>query len=415
MPVIDSVSTDFVALQSRDPYERSIAVYGQNLDYLLFNDVTIQFGPALGHAVGGNAEGVTITFAINPEEFKHKAFYDIRVFDNDQLIATSSTLIRVSNPLFTEYHSRKTKRFTKRTDTSTLNKRTIGLNVHWALGGTDDEQDEYTTKLNNSDTRWAREFISYQEVMGGNQAGWFDKYDRVMMAYKEQDIHVVAMLAYGSGEDVHAPPAAEDWEAFVKIVSKRYRNYVDAWEIWNEPDSPDYMHPNRFSALLPLMKVSYPVIKKNAPDSIVLNGPIADITKRKFVKRLYSYGGKYFDELSIHLYYCDEYVANGDNRQLMADLEKLYTVIPKKRQHQKIWITEFGCSLAVPGVDTTVQKRYLKQTSKELLATNRFQHILIYNLRDRPYMDAYEAQFGLVDPQWNNKPSWTWYRKLPYQ
>jgi hypothetical protein len=415
-PVVTGVSTDFIAIPSKQPFHKYITIEGTNLDHLIFNPVVITFGTAIAEEVIGNDTAVRLSFTLNPADYVYRDTYPIDIYENGQLLLRVQPFIYVSNPLFHPYEKQKTRRFLSNTDNTKSTKRTIGLNYHWGLGADADDLNLYENALSDSRTRWVREFIDYDVIMGENQAGWFERYDKAMLEYKEKDVRVVAMLAYGTetnGRDRYAPPSEKEWRQFVRTVVKRYRNQVDAWEIWNEPDSPDYMHPNTVNALHPLLKSSYGLIKQYDPDSVVLNGPIANIKHTKFVKNLYKKSGKYFDELSIHLYYCDEYMQYGDNSKLHEDVERLTAAIPKERRNQKMWITEFGCSLAVPGVSEKKQQSYLKRTSKELLKTGRFHTILLYDLRDRPFMDPYEAQFGLLTAEGQPKPSWEWYHSIP--
>ncbi len=413
LPTITAASTDFVAMTSKLSFDKTIALYGENLDYILFNDVQVRLGPEVATTVSGNATGVNVTFSLTPAEFTHDTDYYIELWEGDARITRFEQPVRVSNPLFYSPAPRKTRKFINNTKNKKVTKRTVGLNVHWALGAAEDEDELFEQKIDNSKTKWVREHISYADVMGENGRGWLERYDEVMLRYKEKNIRVVAMLAYGSGDDVFVPPSKKEWARFVRKVSKRYAPYVDAWEVWNEPDSPSFMKPNTVAAVKQLMKSAYGLLKYYDPTSVVLNGPIGDISNTKFVRNMYKKAGQYFDELSIHLYYCDEYVHNGNNGKLFQDLDALYKAIPRARRDQKIWITELGCSNGTAGVDDALQKRYLKKTVRRLVKTGRFRTILLYTIRNRPYLGAYEANFGLMNDEGVNKPAWGWYRRIP--
>ena len=412
LPTITSISTDFVAMTSKLSFDKTIALYGENLDYVLFNDVQVRFGSEVATAVTGNDTAVNVVFSLTPAEFTHDTDYYIELWESDTRLAQFGEPVHISNPLFYTPTPRKTKKFINNTKKK-VTKRTVGLNLHWALGAAEDENELFEQKVDNSKTKWVREHISYADVMGDNGRGWLERYDEVMLRYKEKNMRVVAMLAYGSGDDMFAPPSKKEWRRFVRKVAKLYAPYVDAWEVWNEPDSPSFMNPNTVTALKPLMKSAYKLLKHYDPTGVVLNGAIGDITHTKFVRNMYKKAGQYFDELSIHLYYCDEYVLNGNNGKLFEDLDVLYKAIPRARRDQKIWITELGCSTGTAGVDDTLQKRYLKKTVPRLLKTGQFRMILLYTIRDRPYLGAYEANFGLMNNEGINKPVWQWYRKIP--
>lgn len=399
-------------------FDKSLRIEGTNLDELLFNEeYELRLDSEVAQQLSGNDSEITATFSLTPKAFRYKRFAYVSLYHNDEHVQTLTPAIRIYNPLFKKYKRRHTQRFLRNTRNRKASKRTVGLNVHWSLGGIGSD-DLYRQKLQHSHTRWVREFVYFETLIGENRQNWLERYDAIFDEYRQQHMRVVVMLAYGdtrNGADRYVPPTQDQWQSFVRTVVKRYRNSVDAWEIWNEPDSPSYMHPNTPKALHPLLKTGYPIIKHYDPGSIVLNGPIGDITNTDFVKKMYKRSGKYFDELSIHLYYCDEYVHNGNNGKLFEDLERLQEAIPPQRRKQKIWVTELGCSLGTQGVNTQIQKQYMKSATTKLLATGKFRTILLYDFRDRPFLNNYEAQFGLMSEDGTNKPIWKWYRKLPKQ
>src|SRR3989338_5660341 len=63
--VIDSLSTDFLSVATAEPYTTTIAVYGSDLDYLLFNPVTVTLGPLTGTVVSGDDTGINLSFIID--------------------------------------------------------------------------------------------------------------------------------------------------------------------------------------------------------------------------------------------------------------------------------------------------------------------------------------------------------------
>lgn len=417
-PIITSVSTNFISIPSDQPFQKKIALYGEHLDAILFNEqVFVSFGSAKADSVAGNATGITATFTLDPGQFRHNTEYLLEIYQDNFLIAEAPEPIIVAAPLQRRYRSKRIQKLLTYTNTQIPSKQTIGLNVHHALGATQPAEEElFEQRLSGSDTVWVREHLSYAEIMGENQVGWLERYDEAFLQYKRDGRRVVAMLAYGAGTDPYAPPSESDWKVFVELIVQRYRNDVDAWEIWNEPDSKNYLHPNTVTALLPLQKVGYETIKAHAPDSIVLNGPIADIRHTDFVRELYKNAGSYFDRLSVHLYYCDEYVRDGNVGAMENDWNALMQAIPKKRRGEKIWITELGCSLGVRGVDEKVQRAYIKQSTRALLKTDHVQTIFLYTIRDRAFLtqsDPYEAYFGLLHADGGKRPAWRWYSRLP--
>ena len=159
-----------------------------------------------------------------------------------------------------------------------------------------------------------------------------------------------------------------------------------------------------------ILKSASRLVRHYDPNSTILNGGIANINHKKFIRSLYRRGNQYFDGLAVHLYYGDEYLTDGDlgvMRQEWDGFEKVW------KNRKKIWVTELGASLGTSGMNETTQRNYLKAASKYLLKQKRVRNILLYTLRDRNLSDIYEAKFGLVEEDFDNRLAWRWYRRLP--
>lgn len=419
IPVLESVSIDHVSMVDKYSFDERIVIEGQNLDRILFDDsYELWFGdrePAT--ALSGNDAELQTTFSLTPEFHVNVDEVYIRLLKDGELVQILDSPIRVINPIYDSYRKGGLKKFLHKTNRKKASKRTVGLNVHWALGAQGDDE-LYEKKLDKSHTKWAREFIAFDTFVGESRNSWIKRYDTIFDEYEQRHIRVVAMLAYGdnrNGADRYIAPNQDQWEDFVRTVTQRYRNQVDAWEVWNEPDNPTYMHGNSLESMHNLLKWSYPLIKHYDPTSTVLNGPIASIENTEYVHELYQQSGQYFDELAIHLYYCDEYVQYGNsNEKLFHDIEQLRSAIPENKRSKPMWITEMGCSLGTEGIDTQIQRTYLQKTTKHLLKTGYFRTILLFDFRDRPDLnDPYESNFGLMDYEGVSKPAWKWYRRLP--
>ncbi|EKD79630.1 MAG: carbohydrate-binding family 9 [uncultured bacterium] len=409
--VIDSLSTDFLSVATAEPYTTTIAVYGSDLDYLLFNPVTVTLGPLTGTVVSGDATGVNISFIIDSVLLtERETSYPITVSNNAVVVANSSELT-VFNPFVGEYVAQQSKQFLNTISRPhKQTKQTIGLNVHQTLGSDADHDALYAKRLADSQTKWVREHISYEDVMGPDSSAWLKRYDQTFLQYRDNNQRVVAMLAYGTGYDTFKEP--DSWAAFVRLVVKRYRNYVDAWEIWNEPDSNSYLSPHsNWRTYRHILKTGSNIVRQYDTDAIVLNGAVSDLSNLAFTKQLYKHGKRYFDDFNVHLYYCTK----AD--ELAGDFEKLQQVLSRYRKAERIWVTEFGCSTGTLGVTNHEVKRYTKQFTKTLLAYKNVGPILLYTIRDRTYLtsDPYEAYFGLLDENLSPKPVWRWYKLLPQQ
>lgn len=412
-----SFSTNFISVTSPTPYQTTIAVYGTDLDYLLEDNVVVTLGPLTATDIAGNSTGMNLTFPIDSSAITSaQGDYPLVVSADGAVVATSTTNITVYNPYqlaAVSTHPKQLLNSTARPHRRT--KQTIGLNVHWTMGSDTTTDVLYNQSLQDSKTSWAREQFSYKLLTGAGSAAWLKRYDQMMLNYQAQGIHVVGMLAYGDDSSEFTAPDKAQWEEFVSTVVQRYGNYVDAWEIWNEPDSNTYLQPRaNWKTYKPLLKNGSAMIRQYDPSAIVLNGAISDITNKRYIKQLYTYGKKYFDELNVHLYYCDEYRdTNQELVSLQTDWDNLEKLVKHYRQNEKIWVTELGCSTGLAGVNNKFVKKYDKQATKLLLSYDNLRPILLYTIRDRDLADAYEAKFGLLHLDGSTKPAWRWYKKLP--
>lgn len=404
-----SISTDFISVATAEPYTTTIAISGTELDELLFNPVDVVLGPLVGTVVSGNDTAVNLSFTLDSSLLtERETSYPIVISADGSVMVTSGD-IKIFNPFVGDYVEQHSRQFLNNIDhPHKRNKQTIGLNVHQTLGSDADHDALYAQRLADSNTVWVREHISYEEVMGADSAAWLKRYDQTFLQYRDNGQRVVVMLAYGTGHDEFKEP--DSWKQFVRLMVKRYRNYVDVWEIWNEPDSDTYLSPHsNWRSYRHILKTGSEMVRQYDPDAIVLNGAISDITNTEFITQLYKHGKRYFDDLNVHLYYCVQSDA------LSPDLEQLQKVVAKYRQNEQIWVTEFGCSTGSAGVTNKEVRRYTKQVTKTLLAFNNVGPILLYTIRDRTYLtdDPYEAYFGLMDEDLKPKPVWRWYKLLP--
>ena len=291
---------------------------------------------------------------------------------------------------------------------TTLTKDEVGLNVHWTLGGFDKDE-LYGQRLNESHTKWAREHF-YTEVFYSDNDSWDDRYEDVLKEYKARNIKVVGMLAYGPEAGNYTSPDMETWEMFVDYMVRRYKRYVSVWEVWNEPDSPDYLQPNTVNNYIPILETAYDKIKSIDSSATVLAAGLAS-PNASFAEGLYS-GTDKFDALSFHAYYCGWVKDDGNYDRLTNDLASLKAVVDKYKG-SKNWVTEMGCSTGPANISESFQEEYLSQAVPLVMNSGFVERVMVYNIRNYDYEDQYEANFGLVDTNLSPRAAWSWYKDLP--
>jgi hypothetical protein len=287
----------------------------------------------------------------------------------------------------------------------------IGLNVHWALGGFNRDQ-LYAERLQESNTYWVREHFSTEVLNVENPEAWFERYDFVLREYKARNVRVVGMLAYGFENGDFSISDQKKWLEHVDRVVGRYGDFVDVWEVWNEPDSPDYLFHNSPEEYVSILKPTYTKIKQVDPDAKVmaagLAGPNVD-----FMRAIFEQAGGYFDIAGVHYYYGEKYLQDGKSLQrLDRDASAFKELVHSFNPSMQIWVTELGLSTASPGVTDEVQREYLDNATRLLAEKGYAQKVFLYNIKNYDYNSHYENNFGLLGNELQPRPSWDWYTRI---
>lgn len=288
---------------------------------------------------------------------------------------------------------------------------TVGMNMHWALDAFD-ANGKTEAFLRNTGTKWVREHFDTKSLQGDNKEGWYARYDYVIDRYKANNIRVVGMLAYGPKEggefqvdDIGA------WKRHVHEVVSRYKDKVKVWQIWNEPDSPDYLWHNSPQEYRPILKSGYEAVKDVDPEATVLSAGIS-YPNEGFIESMYQLNSDTFDNLALHLYYCRNYNASPNNTDLEDSLNNLYeNVIKKYRPDEKIWITEMGCSTE-GGISEALQNEYLQKKVPYVVDLPYVDKVFLFTYRDRVTSSSYENHFGFVSRSLEPKPAFWWYNSI---
>ncbi len=143
---------------------------------------------------------------------------------------------------------------------------------------------------------------------------------------------------YGNGFNM--PPAKISyWDDFIRAVVTRYKGTIEAYEIWNEPDIPDF-YDGTPASLAKLEQAAAPIIHSIDPKALVAIPPMSGNNSLSALGWLDAYlaagGGKGCDVMAYHFY---NYPAERDIPAMQAFKVILYKYGLEKKP---IWITENG-------------------------------------------------------------------------
>lgn len=195
------------------------------------------------------------------------------------------------------------------------------------------------------------------------------------------------------GEEVRAA-----WLAYVRALAAHFRGRVDHWEVWNEPNIPQFWHPRKPSGrdYAELVRISADAVRSVIPDAIVIGGAMSKLDPGFLEESLRAGMAGDIDVFSFHPY------------QLVPEhnLQNMHTLVRRlldrygKGRRIAIWQGETGCPsqteghnddwLGVYDMDQVTQAKWV---ARRILADLKigFDLSLYFHavdLMDRPYRQA---------------------------
>ena len=260
--------------------------------------------------------------------------------------------------------------------------------------------------------KWSREEFSWAriEVAPGKYDWSF--YDQVVATAKRHGISVYGLLAYWSGwTKPYTAEGIEDYCRFATAAVTRYRDDVQDWEVYNEPNIFFWQGPRDMYADL-LIK-AHAAIKKANPNARVLGCSTAGIDL-DFIRRTMELGAP-FDVLTIH-----PYRSRMDDRRFIADLREAADVAKQADGTLRpVWITEMGWATHVlhngsaQGFRVTTQRDQaclIARSYIDAIASGVTPNISWYDFRnDGTDPFNFEHNMGIVSRDFHPKPAYRAY------
>ena len=253
--------------------------------------------------------------------------------------------------------------------------------------------------------------------------------DRVVDAARDRDLRVLGLLAYTPewarppGTTTHAPPLdPAAFAEFAGAAAARYRDTVDAWEVWNEPNLPDFWEPRPDpAAYAALLAPTAAAVRAADPGTTVLTGGLAPahtdgdggVAPGDFLTAVYAAGaGGAFDAVALHPY---SYPALPDDSgtggwNSFVRLPEVHAVMADRGDAAKpVWLTEFGAPTGTGegAVDPQRQALILERGFAEARRLPFVGPVFVYALRDAGTDPAdREQNFGVLRADRTPKPAW---------
>ena len=293
------------------------------------------------------------------------------------------------------------------------------------------DRERSATVMQDLGSKWVRLDIGWHdfEPSKGNYSSWaLNAYEQEFRRAKAAGQKVIAMVhttpdwANGS-TNMHTPPSnPADYADFMRFVSGRYGEWVDAWEIWNEQNYSRFWTNPSPAAYTRLLKAAYPAVKAGDPTAPVVFGGLST-NDYEFVAGAYAAGAKgYFDVMATHPYSCDrspETIQRYSNGRMTKGSFPAYREVRATMlandDPKPIWFTEFGWTTSTTGcgVSEATQADYLTRAFRYLEGDPYVQVATWYNMRNSWwYNDADQeaARYGLLKSDFTPKPAYTAFR-----
>lgn len=219
----------------------------------------------------------------------------------------------------------------------------------------------------------------------------------------------------------YPPRDPAEYARALATVVERYGDRVAAWEVWNEPNHPDFLKSDdQVADYAALLKAAYPAAKAAHPGATILGGSLAD-ADFEFTEALLQNGvAGHFDGWSIHPYSADlsPLYPNEDKymkHSFIRGVPEVRRTLVRYGAAKPVWLTEFGwstCNLRTSegwrnGVDEPQQAEFLKQAYRQAQEWPYVPVAIWFNHQDTTSDPSIKSEnFGLRRFDGSRKPAW---------
>lgn len=228
------------------------------------------------------------------------------------------------------------------------------------------------------------------------------------------------------GAQRYPPTNPQDYADIMAMLAQRYGSRVAAWELWNEPNLPEFFESSTpAKTYATLVKTTYPRVKQANPNAIVVAGSLSN-SDYAFTEALYREGIRgHFDAFSIHPYNGDrsplDSLAGADaTNSFLRGVPAVRNVMASHADSRPMWLTELGWNTSdvrggafwQNGVAELTQAQYLELAYEQIARWPFVAAAFWFKLQDTS-VDSKDpvANYGLVRYDGSAKPSYAALRR----
>lgn len=321
----------------------------------------------------------------------------------------------------------------------------VATDLTWGVSRSD--MDRTVDLTANTGFKWVRQSISWAngeyDGKGQYNSWWFAEWDAAIDKARARGLQVVLIIdsapcwasadpdkqCTGAWNEYRwnrqwKPERMQDYADFVSYVVNRYKDKgVHHYEIWNEPNHPDFWASGPDAAeYVPMLRAGHQAVKEADPSATVLMGGLSSNDWR-YLGHLYDAGGgAYFDVVNVHPYTLAAdpdacWNEPGTTRKAggaFCGIEEIRAVADQRGDRDKpVWITEFGWSSGTCSwcVSEAQQADYLVRAMRKVDENYPWVGVqMIYHLRNEPWLGEdpgnWFANLGLLNIDFSPKPAY---------
>jgi hypothetical protein len=262
--------------------------------------------------------------------------------------------------------------------------------------------------------QWIRLSFDWSKIQKtpGNSFDWGME-DRLVAAVQARHLKILGLMTYTpawarrascSYTDKCPPRSPAEFAAFATAAVQRYApRGIHAWEIWNEPNNPDFWAaPTNAADYVSLLEPTYAAVHRVDRNATVVTGGLAphgDLARDpwdvrspvNYVKAMYRAGAHgSFDALGHHPYPPLPYspLAGKVGWNAVMQTVTIHNVMAVYHDGAKqVWGTEFGTPTGTTpkGVSEAVQSQYLTDEVRQWSGWTFTGPLFVHMIRDRGY------------------------------
>ena len=266
---------------------------------------------------------------------------------------------------------------------------------------TDTKYDSIFEALSNSGVEYFRIDMTWQNIETAVGTYNFPEYYSRMFAsahkYGMKPLVIVDYknTLYGevSDNDFFADAnAVTAYAAYAAKIVETYADYIDAIEIYNEPNYlqvPAAQYAN-------MLQSSYTAIK-NVKNSVKVVGGVTSLADSQYIASIIDNGAAdYMDIVSVHPYVYN--TSDSSPESIVTNIADVKATLTDKNCNKPIWITEINWPTndTEYGYTETEQAEYLTRTMLALQGENSVEKVFVYTANDNDTgNDDTEKVFGI--------------------